>query len=255
MTRNAPLTFTSHMWSSVCSSSSSKLNECKTPALLTTASIMSDRISVSEFSPAPKAVLEIERATGDISSRKPFPHHMGALLRVLVASKPGSVVLHAGAGRSEVGAWLLHGLDIMSRLITISADPVEFSLSKKYVGNDLRVAVHSQDLLSFFSDVSQNRFDVVVFDARPEDLAVFDAALELLSPGGLFVSFDVAADEASCPVAVRECLGRWKDYCVSELPGLNGMFMASRRPPGARQSRRGNARRDRQRRVVRGPGT
>lgn len=207
---------------------------------------------MSDSSLAPKAVVEIERATADMKPRQPFSHHLGALLRVLVASKPGSVVLHAGAGRAEVGAWLLHGLDIMSRLITISTDPAESALSAKYVGNDLRVAVHRQDLLSFFSDVSQNRFDVVVFDAAPKDPAVFDAALELLSPGGLFVSFEVADDQAPCPVALRDCLAQWQDYCVSELPGLNGMFMASRRPPGARQSRRGSARRDRQQRVVPG---
>lgn len=207
---------------------------------------------MSESPTPPKAILEIERAVAGTGARAPFPHKLGATLRVLAASKPGGVVLHAGVGRSEASAWLLHGLDIMGRLITIVVDPAEAALVKKYVGNDLRVAVHSQDLLQFFSDVSQNRFDVVVFDAAPEDLAVFDAARELLSPGGLFVSFDLSRDNADHQDAIRWCLSRWKDCCVSELPDLNGMFIASRRPPGAIQSRRGNARRARHQRVVRG---
>ncbi len=183
-------------------------------------------------------------------ARPPVPHALGAMLRVLAAAKPGSVVLHAGAGRSEVGAWLLHGLDIMSRLITVCIDPAEMALNKKHVANDLRVAVHSQDLLEFFADVKQNRFDIAVFDAVPDDPAVVDTALELLAPGGLFVCFDLGQDEPSRRDAVSACLGRSKDYCVSEPGGFGTMFVASRRPPGARQSRRGSARRDKQQRVL-----
>ena len=118
----------------------------------------------------------------------------GALLRVLAAIRPGGFVLQLGSGRSETTAWLADGIAITTQLITLVSEPALLTVARRSFGDALNVTVHAQEPLSFLRDVSANRFDLICCDSLPDEFAVVETALDLLTPGGLFVAVGLSPD-------------------------------------------------------------
>jgi len=185
-----------------------------------------------------EAILSEHAALGRDRVVEPW---IGGLVRALAASKPGGAFLHAGG--AELAAWLMDGMDITTRLVTIPGDPAQREVTTRHLGDDIRLAVHSQDPLDFLRDVARHRFHFIAFDEAPGDIALLEAAAGLLAPGALLlINALPAGDAAAAPVAAF--LHGQPGLHVGWLPHSTGAVLAVRSPEraGPRRGRRRGAR-------------
>lgn len=73
----------------------------------------------------------------------------GSLLRTLSATKPGGQFLELGAGTGIGTAWLLAGMGIYSRLVSIDTDPAVVAIAQRHLGHDPRVTFQIMDGAEF----------------------------------------------------------------------------------------------------------
>lgn len=175
-------------------------------------------------------------------------HHVGAFLRVLAASKPGGVFLQSGSGSPGLSLWLLEGMDITSRLITLVTDPAAVEPARRHVGDDIRVAIHRQDPLEFFNDIRSHEIQCAVFDEVPGRVETLRAALGLIAVGGWLVVLGnrprVPWPDADGSVGadVLGFLAGTAEFESTALDSGPGAIVAVRRAPVARSRRRGTRR-------------
>ena len=115
----------------------------------------------------------------------------GQVLRLLAASKPHGLLLEIGTGIGQGTAWLLDGLPLTSRLVSLDHNAETQAVAKRYLGQDLRLTFHQQDASSFLEDMAQQRFDLIFADARPGKYEALDQAVALLNEGGLYIVDDM----------------------------------------------------------------
>jgi len=188
----------------------------------------------------PRALARIREAFAAEGVEPALEAGAGAFLRTLAASKPGGVLLQAGAGSAELAAWLIDGMDITTRLIVVVPGREPAALVEREVGDDLRVAVHRQDPLEFLADIRAHRLQMIVFDQPPPpELAA--AALELVAPGGLLASCQ-GPGEGARQAALERHLRTLDAFHSTPLALGSGLLVAARRanpPPTTRRRRRG----------------
>ncbi|MEQ9304495.1 MAG: SAM-dependent methyltransferase, partial [Marinoscillum sp.] len=71
----------------------------------------------------PKLLQTLEAQCSEIGFTMPSDRKAGALIRTLVASKPGGRFLELGTGVGLSLVWMLDGLDHASRIVSIDNDP------------------------------------------------------------------------------------------------------------------------------------
>ena len=194
----------------------------------------------------PSSLAAIHDATAAVGCPTSLSDAAGAVVRSLASSKIGGVFLQLGSGAPEVGAWLLDGMDITSRLVVVVDEPRLSPVIKETLGNDIRVAVHAQDTLQFLEDISSHELHVVFFDTAPHAEDVVHAAIKLLAPGGLIIG-RLDDSDGSDSVDLYELFRRNSSLFSARLDGR--LLIAARRPQIAKSARRG-ARRMRRRRAV-----
>jgi hypothetical protein len=107
------------------------------------------------------------------------------MVRVLAASKPGGLLLDVEA--PELSFFLATGMAITSQLVVVNIDPVVHAVLKELLADDIRISVHAQQAAEFLRDVSDHRFDLVVFgDSEPPAARL---AASSLARGGLLAAF------------------------------------------------------------------
>ena len=198
----------------------------------------------------PANLAAIEAATSAAGCPLALTYGSGALLRALASSKIGGVFLQLGSGAPEVGAWLLDGMDITSRLITLTDESALYPIAMEHLGNDIRVAVHVQDALEFLRDIRAHELHVVVLDRVPDDIEIVQLAVKLMAPGGLLISLR-REGESESRVDLYQWLRGEESMQSVEVAGDQSLVLATRRAPVAKPARRG-ARRMRRRRAAEG---
>jgi predicted O-methyltransferase YrrM len=114
----------------------------------------------------------------------------GALLRALVAAKPGGRFLELGTGTGIGTAWLLAGMDRSSSLITVDSDPQVVEVARRHLGHDPRVTFPVGDGGQILDEMAQ-QFDLIYADAWPGKYTHLDRTLSLLAIGGIYVIDDL----------------------------------------------------------------
>lgn len=197
---------------------------------------------------APSNLDAIEAALPPGLHLPPLERHAAEVLRVLAASKPGGVALQAGSGSPALSAWLLDGMDITSRLVTVVNDGRLLPVVRQHVGNDIRVAIHSQDLLEFLSDIRAHRLQLIVFDEAPESIDLVQASLAMLDPGGLFIVLGAApAQNQRGAGSAQDVLCHHGAFQSVRISAAANMLLAARKPAYEKRSGRGERRTARRR--------
>lgn len=173
---------------------------------------------------------------------------LGALARVLSASRPGGVFLCCGDGGGPMAAWILDGMDLSSRLVVVIDEAGEAEPHRDAVGDalgdDLRVTVHVQDAIAFLDDVRDHRFDLIA-DASAEPPAErVCLALARLAPAGLLLT--------RCPLETLEASMHAEPtqrahadpaaFAAARLPETLDATLLARRPQRSGGKRRGGRR-------------
>ncbi len=141
---------------------------------------------------SPPAALEIilER-TKALGFDMPSEPQVGAILRVLAASKPGGRILELGTGTGISGAWLLDGMDQDAQLISVDTNADLQTIARDVLGPDPRLKLVTEDGASFIRRQAEGAFDLIFADAMPGKYEALNDTLMLLKVGGLYVVDDM----------------------------------------------------------------
>ena len=174
------------------------------------------------------------------------PH--GELTRVLAASRPGGVFLCLGGGAGEMGAWVLGGMDLASRLVVVVQDGDEADKLRPVFGDDLRVTVHVQDAAAFLGDVRDHRFDLIT-DLSPGQAAELSRlALGRLATGAFYMTRHSPAELTQMLSAQDTAAGNQesaldaKQFFLAHLPGELDVTLIARGEHRIQAKRRGGRR-------------
>ena len=74
---------------------------------------------------------------------------LGALLRVLVASKPGGRFLELGTGTGISTSWILDGMDADSILVSLDNEAGMQQIAAEILGHDKRLTLLTEDGKAF----------------------------------------------------------------------------------------------------------
>jgi predicted O-methyltransferase YrrM len=115
---------------------------------------------------------------------------IGALLRVLAATKPGGRMLEIGTGTGVGTCWLLDGMDAAARLTTVDVSPKVQAIAQTHLGMDTRLTILSEDGAATIGRQLPNSFDLIFADGEAGKHTLLDEALALLRPGGIYICDD-----------------------------------------------------------------
>jgi predicted O-methyltransferase YrrM len=145
-------------------------------------------------SPVPNPPPALEAITTDTAAlgfKMASTHQTGVMLCTLAASKPDGRILELGTGTGAGTAWLLHGMNANATLDTVDNNPASVAIAKRHLGHDPRIRFHLLDGSAFLRDPAHKQFDLIFADTWPGKFTNLDAALFLLSPGGLYILDDL----------------------------------------------------------------
>ncbi len=161
----------------------------------------------------------------------------GALLRTLVASKPGGKILELGTGTGLATAWLLAGMDDAATLTTVDNDSDAQAIAQTHLGHDARLQMIHQPGEDFIAAAvrAEKRYDLIFADTWPGKYWLLEETLALLAPGGLYVIDDMLPQAnwpADHPPKVAALIANFEerhDVTVTKLQWASGLIIATRR--------------------------
>jgi predicted O-methyltransferase YrrM len=181
---------------------------------------------------APPAWRVIQARTAALGFDMPSEANTGALLSLLAASKPGGRLLELGTGTGLATAWLLGGIDVSARLISVDVDPVVQGVAGDLLRDD-RVRFVLGDGLEYVRSQQASSFDMIFADAWPGKYEGLDETLALLKRGGLYVIDDMSP-QSNWPEGhqanVDGLLARLEaraDLVVTRLAWASGLVLAA----------------------------
>lgn len=179
------------------------------------------------------AILADTRELGFTMACEP---EVGGLLATLAASKPGCSALEIGTGTGVGTAWLLSGLDSISRLTSIDKEPRVQAVARRHLGHDQRLTLVTLDGGAWLAAHAAARYDLIFADSWPGKFTHVELALGLLAPGGLYIVDDLKPQPswpAGHDVAVQAFIGalaQRPDLTVTFLPWASGVAIATKAP-------------------------
>ena len=101
--------------------------------------------------------------------------YTGSLLKTLVASKPGASILEFGTGTGLATSWILGGMDINAKLLTIDNNQLLMSIAKQNL-KDKRIDFVCTDGYKWIVEYKGPPFDFIFADAmgKPDSLVAFN---------------------------------------------------------------------------------
>jgi predicted O-methyltransferase YrrM len=141
----------------------------------------------SRFQPPPKSYEAILADTRKIGFMGWCWPSVGALLRVMAASKPGGRMLETGTGTGVGTCWLLDGMDAAARLTTVDINPTVQAIARTHLGRDSRLTIVSGDAATTIRSERPNSFDLIFADGGAGKHTLLDEALALLRTGGIYI--------------------------------------------------------------------
>jgi len=181
---------------------------------------------------AVKAQALADRARWGLSS-EPWS---GALLRTLVATKPGGNILEVGSGVGVGAAWLLDGMDPTARLTTIELFPGLAKACRDILSADPRAEVVNADAVEWLEAYDGPDFDLVFVDTTVAKFERRDLIVAHLATGGLFIADDLLPQEkwtdAHHPrvARFREDIMAEPDLVPTLVDWASGLVIAAYRP-------------------------
>jgi predicted O-methyltransferase YrrM len=184
----------------------------------------------------PAIVKDIEMATNDIGFSRASDLLTGALLRTLVASKPGGSILELGTGTGLGTAWLLDGMSNTARLISVDNNVETTKVARRFLGHDTRVTFLVEDGADFIrtSYAQKRSFDVIFADSQPGKFVALEETLAMLNPGGLYViddlSFHPGWPEGQAPKVdnLVATLEKRADLRITKINWSTGIIIAAK---------------------------
>ena len=157
----------------------------------------------------------------------------GALLRTLVATKPGGSFLELGTGCGLGTCWMLDGMDASATLTSVDVNPATQAIARDELGTDSRLRLIVEDGSAFLARIGGD-FDLIYADAWPGKYSDLDRALSLVKQGGIYLVDDMLPqpnwpdDHAPKAAALIETLSTHPEFQVTPLEWSTGLIICVR---------------------------
>jgi predicted O-methyltransferase YrrM len=185
----------------------------------------------------PAALPSVEKKSRDLRFGMASEPLLGALLRVLAASRPGGRILELGTGTGVATTWLLDGMDAHSSLISVDTDARVQRIAGDTLGHDKRLTLVTEDGAAFLRKQPPGSFDLVFADAMPGKYEALGEALAVVKPGGFYVVDDMLPQPnwpeghaGKIPAFLQELATR-PDFLIVPLVWASGVVVAARKAP------------------------
>ena len=132
----------------------------------------------------------ILEATRGLSFNMNSDKYTGSLLKTLVASKIGGRILELGTGGGLATSWILEGLDLQAKLLTVENNAALLGIAKQQL-KDPRVEFILADAYAWLKQYDGDKFDLIFADAMPGKYDLFEETLGLLKSGGFYIIDDM----------------------------------------------------------------
>ncbi len=116
---------------------------------------------------------------------------VGALLRVLIASKPKGNFLEMGTGSGLALAWMVDGMNSEATITSVDNNPELTAIAQRYFGVDSRVNIRCEDAEEWLANYEGEQFDLVFADTWVGKYTHLDTLLRQLKQGGFYVVDDM----------------------------------------------------------------
>ena len=183
---------------------------------------------------APAVLAAVEKKSKEIDFGMPSEALLGALLRVLAASRPAGQILELGTGTGIATAWLLAGMDNESMLVSVDNDADVQRIAAELLGKDPRLRLVTEDGTTFLRKQRPRSFDLVFADAMPGKYEGLEEALAIVKVTGLYVIDDMLP-QANWPEGhaqkiplLIERLAVHPDFLLVPLAWASGVVIAVR---------------------------
>lgn len=152
-----------------------------------------EKISHLKNTEIPQTVQKILVKTKEIGFKMVSELSVGSLLKTLASSKPSGYFLELGTGTGVSTAWILNGMDLQSKLLTVENNATLVAIAKEYLAQDSRVTFHLQDSGNFIEwlNTSNQKFDLIFADTWAGKYTHFEPVMQVLKSGGLYVIDDM----------------------------------------------------------------
>ncbi|MCP9845800.1 class I SAM-dependent methyltransferase [Synechococcus sp. Lug-A] len=157
-----------------------------------------------------------------------------SLLRTLAASKASARFLEHGSGTGLSTAWILHGMDQSSSLITVDNDESLIEILRTHLGSDPRLEIVCADGDSFLQSQDGEHYDFIFADTWSGKYSLLDRALELVKPGGLYIIDDMLPQpnwpdgHAAKVESLINCLEADCRFHVTKISWASGIILAAK---------------------------
>lgn len=170
----------------------------------------------------------------EIGFTMPSDELAGSLLRTLVAAKPGGHFLELGTGMGLSLSWMVDGMDLASRVVSVDNDQQLVDLVSPEFEEDTNVSISCIDGVEWVRNYTGPAFDLIFADAWPGKYDLLDETLALLKPGGFYVIDDMLEQpnwpEGHAEKAARlsEHLLSRADFSVTQMEWSTGIFICTK---------------------------
>ena len=152
---------------------------------------MTDTWHQKDIKDKPSVIETIDQQAALIDFQQPSDDFSGALLQVLVASKPNGRFLELGTGAGRGTAWLLQGMDSGSRLTSVESNVALIEIAKNCLGHDHRLTLIHETGETLLEKLEPASFDLVFADTWPGKYNHLEEALNLVKIGGFYIIDDM----------------------------------------------------------------
>ena len=152
-------------------------------------------MNLSETTYMPAVYPELLRRTKEIGFDMPADFSVGILLQTLISSKPNGIFLELGTGTGLSLAWMVKGMQLNSRLISLDNDERLIEIARSAFEPEDNVELLCVDGESWISSYKREAFDLIFADTWPGKYSLLEETLDKLKDGGYYVIDDMLPQE------------------------------------------------------------
>lgn len=130
---------------------------------------------------------------------KPLPTH--SMLALLASGYQSGIILCCGEALEEYCHKLAGSMPMTTKLVINVQTDEGYRASSKLPAQDIRIALHRQDYVSFLDDISRYFFNLVVIENNPDLIQMISGLRDKLMPTGMMVilSADIETVKSGLP--------------------------------------------------------
>ena len=140
-----------------------------------------------------------------------------AMLAMLASGYDSGIVLCCGETLQRYCHELSKSMPMTAKLVINVQTDAGYARSSFLPADDIRIALHKQEYVSFLNDISRYFFNLVVIENNPNLTSMISGLLDKLMPDGMIMilAADVDAVKSGLPATGWHCVEtRWPDQAI-----------------------------------------